>query len=150
MKLISMTDYVIQEMNKLEKSIESTCHSIDLYSKFLIKPLNIGMFVPCDLEGNILEEPKPENYFDINKTSDKFNEDDKNGLNYYSSALNYYDNAKEKVLFSGCEIEKRWNNIHVLKHGNTVFFSNWPKTSIEQIVKHRIDLTESAIKQLSL
>jgi len=119
------------------------------YDEFLEQPLTLGMFVPCDLDGNVLEEPKPEDYFDVNKPSDQFNEEDKKGLNAYSSKLMFYDDAKKNLLFKGCEIEKRRGTIHVLKHGNTVFFSNWKNISIEQIVKHRIELTETAKNKLS-
>ena len=73
MKLISNTSF-----GKLCKSKENEfSRRIDYldwfervrtnFDNFLKQPLNIGMFVPCDENGNVLQEPKNTNYqVDVN------------------------------------------------------------------------------------
>ena len=63
----------------------------DNYDDFLEQPLKLEMFVPCDEEGDILEEPT--NY-------------EKRLLNMmteYNDEVYRYKQAKEKVLFEGFE-----------------------------------------------
>ena len=65
----------------------------DNYDDFLEQPLKLEMFVPCDEEGDILEEPT--NY-------------EKRLLNMmteYNDEVYTYYQAKEKVLFEGFHIE---------------------------------------------
>lgn len=57
MKLISMTDFVIQQRSELMfKELGKACCK---YADFLKQPLKLEMFVPCDEDGNVLSEPKP-------------------------------------------------------------------------------------------
>lgn len=74
MKLIPMTDFVLEQH---EQCISSNGRTYN-YAKFLKQPLTLGMFVPCDLEGNVLEE-----YHDL---------ENKNIL---------YEDAKKRVLIKG-------------------------------------------------
>lgn len=112
MKLISMTSFVLEQnkiletyVNHLRKPLFERCVN---YANFLKQPLNLGMFIPCDEFGNVLEEPKKE-YFEVRvnaKCSDwdyLFNNEDK-VIGYYDSklfnnALKIYKKSKEKVLF---------------------------------------------------
>ena len=64
MKLISMTDFVLEQKEKLKNSeqgfnIEKYDFIINVcnYAKFLKQPLEQFMFVPCDENGNVLEKP---------------------------------------------------------------------------------------------
>lgn len=55
-KLISMTDFVISQWDK-DITREDFAQSMIRYATFLLQPLTLGMFVPCD-ENNIpLKEP---------------------------------------------------------------------------------------------
>ena len=62
--LIPMTDFVLR-INEIEKEIDQFFDSwrmkqlriIENYAKFLKQPLKLEMFVPCDDDGNILENP---------------------------------------------------------------------------------------------
>lgn len=64
------------------------------YMKFLSRKLKLGMFVPCDLEGNVLEKPKDATQF-------------LHGIEYdlvtakkeYSKQLKEYQQAESRVLF---------------------------------------------------
>ena len=60
MKLISMTDFVFDQFSKLEKTQEINIlqfrNNIGNYANFLKQPLKMWMFVPCDLDDNVIEE----------------------------------------------------------------------------------------------
>jgi hypothetical protein len=56
MQLISMTDFVLEQVNP--KNTDSQfCEKIIYYANFLKQPLKLEMFVPCDEDSNVLEEP---------------------------------------------------------------------------------------------
>ena len=58
------------------------------YAKFLKQPLTLGMFVPVDDQGNVLKEPKDEEF------------------NWaFLEQKKIYDKAKEKVLFESVELK---------------------------------------------
>ena len=95
--LIPMTDFVLkideflpQDLGQFFDSWRmSQLRLIKNYAKFLKQPLKLEMFVPCDEEGDILEEPT--NY-------------EKRLLNMmteYNDEVYTYYQAKEKVLFEG-------------------------------------------------
>ena len=98
--LIPMTDFVLR-INEIEKEIDQFFDSwrmnqlriIENYAKFLKQPLKIEMFVPCDDEGIVLEEPKIEEEYVDEHTTQIFAQ--------YQYDL---DKAKEKVLFEGFKI----------------------------------------------
>ena len=81
MKLISMTDFVFSQ-NTQNTSARRLSEIIG-YATFLKRPLTLGMFVPCDDNGNVLEEPEI---------------DDKRINNY--NVINYSE-AESKVIFEG-------------------------------------------------
>ncbi len=60
------------------------------YEALLNKEFGIGMFVPCDLEGNVLMPPYPIKQIDPKKWSLRV---------YDKSELNLYNQAKERILF---------------------------------------------------
>ena len=143
MKLISMTSFVLQrDITDIKQR-----DSIVKYANFLKQPLKLEMFVPCDEEGDILEEPT--NY-------------EKRLLNMmteYNDEVYTYYQAKAKVLFEGFEIDKNLylvykNEISIgrfisYKNGNKFIFRDNMKT-IEDLVEFGFKLTENAIKQIGL
>jgi hypothetical protein len=143
-KLISMKDYVITQwsidLTKIQRE------NIKNYAHFLNQPLKKGMFVPCDEDDEVLEEPNKENYTDSTGFVN----------NAYFIETNDYQKAKEKVIFEGFEISK-WNEIlkkdigiiefnykekssffDCLRTGNT----NQIKT-IEDLIPYNLELTEN-------
>jgi hypothetical protein len=64
------------------------------HRKFISQPLTIGMFVPTDLEGNVLSEPKPMDFI--------------NGIDSpaYRLSERNYNEAKSRVLFEGFQYDK--------------------------------------------
>lgn len=150
MKLISMTDFVLE--NAKQPYVEGTKY-IDLvnYAKFLKQPLKLEMFVNCDDEGNVLEEPifhEPNN---------------ENEIGNYQILIDEYYEAKEKVLFEGFKlvrfIEKE-NPCYVVSNGeNEITFHiglyNFSKgvkfaITIEDLIPIHPILTENAVKQIGL
>jgi hypothetical protein len=75
MLLISMSDFVLQEL-ELKQSSSEFKESVKKYAELLKQPLKLSMFVPCD--------------------------EDDNPLNI---AEDQYEIAKEKVIFQGFKIE---------------------------------------------
>lgn len=96
MKLISMTDFVLEQRGDNLK-----------YAQFLKQSLNLGMFVPCDLEGNVLQDP---------------------GL-IPSYELQEYRKYKERVLFEGTEEEFRFI-INRLKNNDNLIIDNLTKNTL--------------------
>ena len=100
--LIPMTDFVIKQnyittldisqIDFYDKELK-TLSNIRNYAKFLKQPLKLEMFVPCDEDGNVLEEPKIEEEYVDEHTTQIFAQ--------YQYDL---DKAKEKVLFEGFKI----------------------------------------------
>ncbi len=153
MKLISMTDFVLEQNKKLKNApdaYDKYCRFID-YARFLKQPLKLEMFVPCDEEWNVLDTPTvPDEY-----------------MEEYS----IYREAKEKVLFE--EFEVRISKIigdignkHLCKLNKPSVWADVDNESyrqkllirypslgvkiIEDLIDTGITLTPSAIKKLGL
>jgi hypothetical protein len=136
MKLISMTDFVLDKQRFKEDS-DTAIFKATSYAIFLKQPLKLEMFVPCDDEGNALEEPKGTNlessFFEMQ-------------IDY--NLENKYQQAKEKVLFEEFQYCEKSNTVR-----NQVFiFSKQmiKEFTIEDLVKYDLTLTQSAIKKLGL
>ena len=94
--LVPMTDFVLEQLNEQNsrtKPMREVFNSLEKYATFLRQPLKLEMFVPCDEEGNVLEEPKIEEEYVDEHTTQIFAQ--------YQYDL---DKAKEKVLFEGFKI----------------------------------------------
>jgi len=114
------------------------------YSKFLKKPVEKWMFVPCDENGDVLEEPNEEfelSYWD------------------YSTKSSKYQQAKERCLFEGFELD--FNNMYIIKVSNVVFqilfYKNGCVTinaknikTIEDLIPYNLKLTATAKKEIGL
>ena len=88
MKLIKCSDYVLQE-----DVVKDAIYRLRNYANFLKRPLELGMFIPCDKDGNVLSEPK--RWADYLEYPDSFD-----GNNEWAE-LYEYQGAKERVLFEG-------------------------------------------------
>lgn len=156
-RLISMTDFVLQDWSKY-KGYDSEDYRVFAYNKnviienyatFLKQPLTLGMFVPCDENGNVLEEPDYDG-FEVDINESYFGGETDIEIEKYELK---YQKAKEKVLFNGdWEISnyKKWVLIESKKRS----FSFYPFESdclkIENLVDRDFELTESAIKEIGL
>jgi len=149
MKLLSMTDFVLEVKEKCNQSgfkdfsFMSQYQSIFNYAEFLKLPLKLEMFIPLRQDGISIVEPIP------NKTSQK----------RYPYELRDYREAKEKVLFKGFSYKfnidkdgKKWE--YVKNEFPHVFSLDQLKNNTVESLLTRfkkeclIELTESAIKQI--
>jgi len=154
-KLISMTDFVLEQDKKA--SLGGAYDKIVRYAKFLKQSLTLGMFVPCDENGNVLEE---------------INEDYPNNVEYFEE-IEQYNKAKKRCLFEGFEcnyfdlggaeitnkssfeiINK--DNIQICIYKSKPNYFIWNNTNgkehpiIEDLIKYKPLLTPTSQKQLSL
>lgn len=128
---------------KLKKVSDSEYRRLrDNYDDFLEQPLKLEMFVPCDEEGDILEEPT--NY-------------EKRLLNMmteYNDEVYTYYKAKAKVLFEGIEFRKNGGvNFLTIKEDTFAFFDfnvKFKNLTIEYLIQYDLQLTENAVKQIGL
>lgn len=128
MKLINMTDFVLRETNSPTTLAESFQRCVT-YANFLKQPLKLEMFVPVDEEGNFMEEPLQEHYTDCNE--------EQNAKDWLYN-LEKYEQAKEKVLFEGIDLDTA--KYHCERNVRT----------IEYFTSFNVELTPNAIKQLAL
>ena len=140
-RLISMTSFVLE--NAKQPYVEGTKYK-DLvnYAKFLKQPLKLEMFVPCDEEGDILEEPT--NY-------------EKRLLNMmteYNDEVYTYYQAKVKVLFEGIEFRTNGGvNFLTIKEDTFAFHDfniKFKNLTIEDLIQYNLQHTENAVKQIGL
>lgn len=70
--LKSMTDFVLEQL-KITQSNSEFKSSIKNYAEFLKQPLELGMFVPCDEDGNLIDVNSryTSDYEHLNKELDK-------------------------------------------------------------------------------
>ena len=112
------------------------------YSKFLSQPLELWMFVPCNEDGNVLEEPKDKNlceYCPIGSWKSDSKGNSCEGSKCDVASENYIDvlnEAKERVLFEG--IFSEYDLEQIFKH-----------KTIEDLIPYDLTLTDTAKKQIS-
>lgn len=145
MRLISMTDFVLEQFEKMPlqpTQQECVLHNLKIvnYANFLKQPLKLGMFVPCDEESNVLEEPNHLDYkYEKYKGELHFKSD--YDRNKYCEKYEEFYQAKEKVLF-----------IHAKEICYSGLFFDTFK-NIEDLLKinySEFNLTKNAIKQIGL
>lgn len=116
----------------------------DNFDNLLLQPLQLGFFVPCDLEGNVLEEPK--------KMTPSCG---CSGIcnNPCDEALNIekYQEAKERCLFEGFEKSRVTGFDFAI---GVCLFRLIDHRNIESLLnnKHKIclTLTQTALKQIGI
>lgn len=142
-KLISMTDFVLELFKKWDRSeidSESYTQISERYAKFLKRLLELGMFVPCDENGNVL----PAEY--------SFLSCDKGFV---------YGKATERVLFEGFEYHSEDDGFIYISYDRNmqIVYDTEEKTflldtnrhnqylkTIEDLVKYNLTLTNNALK----
>ena len=129
MKLISMTDFVLQNQGKVLNSELGVlaCN----YAKFLKQPLKLEMFVTCDENGNVLENPFKEGGRPARGVFDK------------------YKKAKEKVLFEGFTYNSEIESVERIEDGSLwgIDVDDLVKYTIEDMIQCELKLTQISTKQ---
>ena len=166
-RLISMTDFVIRKYkDELVHSGENWRDFLEKYARitksyadFLKRPLKLEMFVPCDEDGNVLEEPKRWN--DYLQFPDSFD-----GNKEWGELYNY-ELAIERVLFKGFEIEESQkealknntqlsvsiyteNSFYITHRLNGKWHTWFSLKTVEDLIKCKIELSKTAIKQIGI
>lgn len=172
MKLLSMTDFVLQvvQIPNVNEAIsweqtENRLNKIYQYSLFLKQPLKLEMFVPCDDEGNFLNEPNKKDYVfehhpELVGNPKEYNED-----KYRDDCLEWIM-AKEKVLFEGFVFTENQkysvinkidlsvspygiNNerLQITKLTEGKFHTWFQLFTIEDLIQCNLKLTQNALKQ---
>ena len=129
-KLISMTDFVLDQHQKCISSTNTTYN----YAEFLKLPLTLAMFVPCDLDGNYLEEPTDQVLYKMS---------------------NWYE-AKNRIVFEGFEVDYdtiiRNKDIRLWFTEGKIFLNNTytELRNIEDLIKYDLELTPTALKRIGI
>lgn len=137
--LIGMTDFALEQIEKLKRSeinILQFRNNIGNYANFLKQPLTLGMFVPCDDDGNVLSETYSEKENTKNKT--------------FSQLSNEYQIAKSKVLFEIYSFELERDNIWYFGINEISLIGFEKIGTIENLTEYNLILTQTAQKQLGL
>ena len=173
-RLISMTDFVLGQRMTTEEVSASSFYDIQThiykyydkvfnYATFLKQPLQLGFFVPCDENGNVLEEPQ------MRPERNSFDEED---VDYDAQELYEYIEAKKRVLFKDSvfyEKKPHFQTKRILIMLNNKpdfriynqfnywdgriekqYFPNNENLTIEDLVNFKLELTDSAIEQIGL
>ena len=130
MKLISMTDFVLNETNRPTTLSESFQKCVT-YANFLKQPLKLEMFVPCDEDGNILEDITGQGM-----------------IPFYVEKAHRFLTAKEKVLFEGFEI---YGNGDLYNQFVTFDSNRLEIMNVENLItdfQYSFNLTPNAIKRI--
>lgn len=120
MKLVSMIDFVLS-LDAKEDPKANVTKSAN-YANFLKQPLKLGMFVPCDEEGNVLEEPRIEDYIFDDLLEFPGNPKEYDTEEFEKELHNYYE-AKNRIIFSGFVYEGEFAAVHE-KYGRILFSDN--------------------------
>lgn len=94
--------------------------------KFGKQPLELWMFVPCDEDGNVLEEPLHDDFY------------------YWE-----YKKGEERCLFEGNFTYLKQKDYYIIYLNESTIYLSWNKSKIiEDIISFDIQLTQTAIKKL--
>ena len=150
--LQSMTNFVLERFKFWQNDDNPDCQSsaryilgTNAYAKFLIQPLQLGMFVPCDENGNVLEEPKRWN--DYLQFPDSFD-----GNKEWGELYNY-ELAIERILFKGLYWEGNYvigNMPDEMIYVDEEFCQDMTIEDFFNTIISKIELTPTAIKQIGL
>lgn len=136
MKIKSTTDRVIELHDKPWRlSMQERWVKLVAYAKFVKTPLELGMFVPVDKDGNYLHEPKISDY-----TKD----------GEYSSAWEAWEAARENVLFEGLVLCDSGNKDCVMMGDVHIPFTKINQGTIEDLIPYNLTITQNAIKKYGL
>ena len=118
-----MTDYVL-ESKRFKEDSDTAIFKVTNYAQFLKQPLKLGMFIPCDEDGNILKLP-----IEIKEDAENWN---------YQARFNQYIKAKELVYFEDFKVIDRGNFYFIEREDSSLFyrlFKNNTKKNLESLIK---------------
>ena len=123
--LISMTDFVLeQDCNALIGQREAFLNIVN-YAEFITQPLQLWMFLPCDEEGNVLEQCSEICACECNK-------------------IILFREAKKRCLFEECVYDDEMEMIRSHIGDDLLYVPDNSKITIERLVMYKLKLTETA------
>jgi len=155
-KLITMTDFVLQlhSQKNYETAgiggLENWVYAELTYAQLLQTPRELGMFIPCNSDGEPMEKPKGfDEWTDKPYTKQLHQEWIKLVQDYYK--------ALDSVLFEGWDVDIRefgttisMNDIFIsIRDGYWELDGNEVKT-IEDLIKIGLQVTDTKAKELGL
>lgn len=113
------------------------------YAEFLDKKVSVDMFVSCDINGGILQEPsfhEPKN---------------ENEIGSYQELIDEYENGKENILFNGFSFLNNYPDFW-LKSDNSEIRIYWDLEdlkwrfaekdyTINDLIQHNLELTKKGL-----
>jgi hypothetical protein len=157
MKLIPMTDFVLEQWDGVFEiyPFKEMCVKCYDYANFLKQTLELWMFIPCDEEGNVLEEPK---FHYTEQALRQLRGYDLEIALTVNKKVSEYQQAKERCLFDGFTFHKtdRNNPDFWLVRNSFLKIHDYElelQSRTIEILANRInliELTPTAIKQLEL
>src|SRR6478609_1170742 len=130
-KLIGMTEFVLQRYEDVLETNDVMLSRIINYANFLKQPLTLGMFVPCDLDGNVLEDSCKHNSYCIDFCQGRCQEE--------------YNEAKNRCLFDGIEYveakkEGHYSRLTISGLSPINYPSLWGVATIESLIPYDLEL----------
>lgn len=153
-KLITMTDYVLQQL-KTEQSSSEFKEAAKNYANFLKQPLTLNMFIPTDSEGNVLGQPKF--YYKPENTEYLTDQIEKKIVSELNEKVRIYKEAQKKVIFKNITSVRVDENILDIYINGNKFKYYWLDNSfydfahrsnlytVEDIIDCSFELTDSAV-----
>jgi hypothetical protein len=132
MKLISMTDFILEQNNNIDRTNHEILQLLVDYAIFLKQPLNLGMFITCDEDGNVLNKPIFDELQPINEMDAIYDE---------------YKAAQKRVLFKDFFLKNDCLETFEIKIFKIDELSNH---TIEDLVECNLTLTNHAIEVVGL
>lgn len=153
MELISTTEFVlnqckIRDLDNYYDESDEYFNRCEKYANFISSKLELGMFIACDLEGIVLEEPKNFHAFFAGMSSQDFNFNIADCVNY--------KHALDKVVFDDFELD--YDTIVYNKYfriwfteGKAYLNNTYTQLeSVEDLISHSLELNSNGIKKLGL
>jgi hypothetical protein len=149
-----MTDFVLQEEKKGMQNTDRHLRfeRILKYAKFLKLPLQLGFFIPCDDEGNVLEEPNRSTH--TNEECEQYQQAKERVIfDCVKIDNSHYKDTKRVLIDLDCQGGFRLYNKHIY-HDGTIeekFLPNFSKTpTIEYLIQFNLTITPNAVKTYQL
>jgi len=110
---------------------------------FLEQPLTLGMFVPCDLEGNVLEKPKMwDAFWEFKPEEGIYTANEARECEKYESAL-------DRVIFEGFEVDKSFKGWGCVTNGSVRLHFIKQNITIETIGQFSYSVSVKTISDLT-
>lgn len=148
-KLKSMVNYVLANENMIHQTREKANNDLFnmyQYANFMSQKPEIEFFVPCDEDGNVLEEPSKDDYSFYTHKNLSIQEE--------------YQQAKEACIFEGFEVKIHHQSKKSICTTDNIFHIFWDTgygwelskgiLTIEDLVKYNVTLTDKEAKRLGL